>query len=59
MIKLLILQKKTLKSNGQLFFEINQYLGLETVVLLKNKGFKNIELKKDIFENDRMIRAEL
>ena len=49
--------KENLKPNGELFFEINQYLGKETVALLKNKGFKNIVLRKDIFENDRMIRA--
>lgn len=46
-----------LKENGWLFFEINQYLGQETVSLLKEKGFQNIELKKDIFGNDRMIKA--
>lgn len=51
--------KENLKPNGLLFFEINQYLGNETIALLKNKGFKNIELRKDIFENDRMICAEL
>ncbi|MFK5878794.1 MAG: peptide chain release factor N(5)-glutamine methyltransferase [Flavobacteriaceae bacterium] len=49
--------KENLKPNGQLFFEINQYLGKETVALLKNKGFKNIELRKDIFGNDRMVRV--
>ena len=48
---------KNLKENGILYFEINQYLGKETVDLLKNKGFKNIILKKDIFNNDRMIKA--
>ena len=48
---------KHLKPNGQLFFEINQYLGKETVELLKQKGFQNIELRKDIFGNDRMIRS--
>ncbi|PCI10726.1 MAG: protein-(glutamine-N5) methyltransferase, release factor-specific [Flavobacteriaceae bacterium] len=51
--------KTNLKPNGQLFFEINQYLGKETVDLLKQKGFKNIELRKDIFGNDRMIRARV
>lgn len=49
--------KDNLNPNGQLFFEINQYLGKETMELLKNKGFKNIELHKDIFGNDRMTRA--
>ena len=46
-----------LSKNGFLFFEINQYLGNQTVEMLSNKGYKNIELRKDIFGNDRMIKA--
>jgi len=46
-----------LSKNGLLFFEINQYLGNQTVEMLVKKGFKNIELRKDIFGNDRMIKA--
>jgi len=46
---------ENLKSNGELYFEINQYLGKETKELLEKKGFQNIELRKDIFGNDRMI----
>jgi release factor glutamine methyltransferase len=42
-----------------LFFEINQYLGKETVSMLAEKGFKNIQLKKDLFGNDRMIKCVL
>lgn len=57
--KIADLAKEHLTKNGSLFFEINQYLGQETVLLLKNKGFKNITLKKDIFKNDRMIKATL
>ena len=49
----------SLKKKGRLYFEINQYLGLETKILLLNIGFKNIELRKDIYGNDRMIRAEI
>jgi release factor glutamine methyltransferase len=48
---------KNLAPNGLLFFEINQYLGKETVELLENMGFKNIELKKDIYGNDRMVKS--
>lgn len=44
-----------LNPNGQLFFEINQYLGNETQNLLGSIGLKNIELRKDIYDNDRMI----
>lgn len=48
-----------LSKNGVLFFEINQYLGKETVNLLIEKGFKEVMLKKDVFQNDRMIKATL
>lgn len=51
--------KLNLSQNGQLFFEINQYHGAEVMAMLKVKGFKNIQLKKDIYENDRMISAVL
>ncbi len=50
--------KENLTKNGKLYFEINQYLGKETVALLKEKGLTNIELKKDLFGNDRMVRAD-
>jgi len=56
--KIAELAKKHLTENGVLYFEINQYLGLETVELLKSKGFKNIELKKDIYGVDRMVKCE-
>ena len=46
-----------LTKNGLLYFEINQYLGTETVEMLHKKGFKNIELKKDVFGKDRMIQC--
>lgn len=49
------LAQKNLTENGQLYFEINQYLGTEMMDLLEVKNFKNIELRKDIYENDRMI----
>lgn len=49
----------SLKPNGALYYEINQYLGKETIALLKQIGFKNIELKKDMFGNDRMVKAIL
>ncbi|WP_373942776.1 peptide chain release factor N(5)-glutamine methyltransferase [Polaribacter sejongensis] len=55
--KIADLAKNHLTENGLLFFEINQYLGKETVEMLQEKGFKNIELKKDFSGNDRMIKA--
>mgnify|MGYP001627563885 CR=1 FL=1 len=57
--KIAQLALKNLAPNGLLFFEINQYLGKETVELLENLGFKNIELKKDMYGNDRMIRCSI
>ena len=53
--KIAQLARKNLTANGKLYFEINQYLGNETVQLLKDLGFSNVELKKDIYGNDRMI----
>ena len=55
--KIAELAKTSLKPKGALYFEINQYLGNETVELLKKLDFKNIELKKDMFGNDRMVKA--
>ncbi len=57
--KIADLAKENLNKKGQLYFEINQYLAKETTALLKNKGFKNIELRKDIFGNNRMLKAEI
>tara|TARA_Y100000815_G_scaffold275478_1_gene313919 strand:+ start:14681 stop:15568 length:888 start_codon:yes stop_codon:yes gene_type:complete len=48
---------KALKKDGLLYYEINQYLGVETVRLIAGLGFAEVELRKDIFGNDRMIKA--
>lgn len=47
---------KYLSYNGKIFFEINEYLGEETAELVKGYGFE-VNLKKDIFGKDRMIKA--
>ncbi len=52
------LGRKHLTENGVLYFEINEYLGRETVQLLSAKGYKNIELRQDLNGKNRMIRAE-
>jgi release factor glutamine methyltransferase len=57
--KIAELAKKNLNTNGRLYFEINQYLGAQTVELLENLGFKEIRLIKDVYGNDRMISAVL
>lgn len=45
-----------LKPSGQLYFEINQYLGNDTKLLLSD-NFKDIELRKDLSNNDRMLKG--
>lgn len=55
--KITELAKDYLKPNGQLYFEINQYLGAEMIALVKSFGFSQIELRKDIYGNDRMLKA--
>ena len=55
--KIVSLASSELKKGGMLFFEINQYLGDETVKLFHSDLFKEVVLKKDIMQNDRMIRA--
>jgi len=49
--------KRGLKSKGDLYFEINEVLGKDMSQLLSDSGYSNIELKKDIFQKDRMIKA--
>ena len=55
--KIAALATKNLNRGGQLFFEINQYLGKEMVALLHENGFESVSLRKDIYGNDRMTRA--
>lgn len=45
-----------LNENGFLFFEINQYLGKEMIEMVK-EYFSDIELRKDILQNDRMMKV--
>jgi len=49
--------KKNLKINGILFLEINQYLAKETQALLEQYNFSEIELRKDMFGNDRLVKC--
>lgn len=55
--KIAELAQKNLSEYGQLYFEINQYLGKEMLELLEKYHFKNIEMRKDIYGNDRMIKS--
>ena len=50
---------KALKPSGRLYFEINAANGEAVVTLLKQAGFEQIELKKDLSGRDRIVRATL
>ncbi len=50
--------KRHLSRKGSLYLEINQYLGEETKRVLKAHNFSEIELRKDIFGNDRMLKGK-
>lgn len=57
--KIATLAKEHLASEGLLYFEINQYLGQETMNMIEKMGYVSIQLKKDINENNRMIKTHL
>jgi len=46
-----------LNDGGSLYFEINEAFGNECSVMLREKGFSETEIKKDIHGKDRMIRT--
>ena len=56
--KIAQLATQNLQPEGFLFFEINEAYGKEVVELLQNLKFKNIELRKDLFGVDRMVKAQ-
>ena len=51
--------KKHLKENGEIWFEINEYLGKEMKALCEEAGFSNIEIYKDFRDKDRFLRTHL
>lgn len=55
--KIAELGQTMLKQGGSLFFEINREYGRQTVQMLKELGYSRIELRKDFYGNDRMIKA--
>ena len=50
---------KHLNEKGKIYFEINQSLASETEHMLKNKGFKDVELIKDLNNNYRILRGSI
>lgn len=45
-----------LKPDGVVYVEINQQLGKETLDLFLQKGFANVELRKDMSGNERFVK---
>ena len=49
---------KALRPDGYIYVEINQALGKETVDIFESYGYQDVELRKDIYGNERMIRCK-
>ena len=56
--KIALLAMNILTEEGAIYFEINQAYGQETLQMLKDLGYTQVELKKDAWGNDRMIKAK-
>lgn len=50
--------REGLQSGGLIYFEIHERLGQEMIDLLKQIGFVNIELRKDLQGKDRMVKGQ-
>ena len=50
---------KNLIDKGLCIVEVNQAFGLETTELFWNQGFRSVEVVKDMFGKDRMVKAIL
>lgn len=55
--QLAVLGRLYLKSQGRLLVEINQAYGKEICSLMREEGYKDIRLHKDMNEKDRFIEA--
>jgi len=47
-----------LKKNGHLFFEMNEFNAQAVKEMVAHKGFKNVEIVKDMYGKERMLKAE-
>ena len=48
---------RSLAPGGTLYFEINRAYGAETCDLLRQLGYTDVELRKDFYGNDRMVKG--
>ncbi|WP_066225326.1 peptide chain release factor N(5)-glutamine methyltransferase [Formosa haliotis] len=52
------LSKHNLVNQGELFFEINEFLGEDMIHLLEDHAFHEVELRQDLFKRNRMIKGK-
>ena len=55
--KIGLIALQLLNNGGLLFFEINRRFGKEVVTMLQELGYEAVELRQDLFGNDRMVKA--
>lgn len=55
--RILQVASKTVKEEGSVYFEINERFAEEIIILAKEIGWHTIQVKKDIFGRDRMMRC--
>jgi len=55
--KIALFAQQYLTPAGKLYVEINRQAGNQTLELLTGMGFRDVELRKDISGNDRMVKA--
>ena len=55
--KIALFGKDYLMKDGNIFVELNEALAFETKLLFENYHYKNAEIKKDMQEKNRMLKA--
>jgi release factor glutamine methyltransferase len=55
---LLAFAQKSLVQNGYVYAEINEQKGSEIITLAQQFGFVNISIIKDMFNKDRIFKAQ-
>lgn len=49
--------RQYLNPQGEIFFEINEALGRESMELMRRQGYTRLELRKDFYGKERMIKG--
>ncbi len=55
--RITLLATKHFNKNGKLFFETHTEKTTEVAQLLEAQNFKNVEVRKDVFEKNRMVKG--